>query len=133
MGEIAVADDVIDEVIDVHADNAVDKAIVVRDADLAQDLAEQTVVQLAIGRVGCAALRFRVYCESRDRSETEYQHEGQYQTQRLAHLFHRILPPSNSKQAYMEKVPAKCRTQAPASHRCGAWSLFSPRNIGRNF
>lgn len=58
------------------ADDAVDKVIVVRDANLAQDLAEQTVVQLAIGRVGCAALRFRVCCESRDRSETEYQHEG---------------------------------------------------------
>lgn len=58
------------------ADDAVDKVIVVCDADLAQDLTEQTVVQLAIGRVGCAALRFRVCRESRDRSETECQHEG---------------------------------------------------------
>ena len=133
VGEIAVAADMVDQIFDVHADDAVDKVIVVGDADLAQDLAEQTVVQLTIGRVGCAALRFRACRESRDRSEAERQHEGQHQTQRLAHFFHRILPPSNSKQAYMEKVPAKCRTQAPASHRCGAWSLFSPRNIGRNY
>jgi len=97
VGEIAVAADMVDQIFDVHADDAVDKVIVVGDADLAQDLAEQTVVQLAIGRVGCAALRFRVCRESRDCSEAECQHEGQYQTQRLAHFFHRILPPLSSR------------------------------------
>ena len=97
VGEIAVAADMVDQIFDVHADDAVDKVIVVGDADLAQDLAEQTVVQLAIGRVGCAALRFRVCRESRDCSEAECQHEGQYQTQRLAHFFHKILPPLSSR------------------------------------
>ncbi len=97
VGEIAVAANMVDQIFDVHADDAVDKVIVVGDADLAQDLAEQTVVQLAIGRVGCAALRFRVCRESRDCSEAECQHEGQYQTQRLAHFFHRILPPLSSR------------------------------------
>ena len=87
VGEIAVAADMVDQIFDVHADDAVDKVIVVGDVDLAQDLTEQTVVQLAIGRVGCAALRFRICRESRDCSEAECQHEGQYQTQRLAHFF----------------------------------------------
>ena len=118
VGEIAVAADMVDQIFDVHADDAVDKVIVVGDVDLAQNLTEQTVVQLAIGRVGCAALRFRVCRESRDCSEAECQHEGQYQTQRLAHFFHRILPPLSSKLTYMERCRQNVGHRRP--HPIGA-------------
>ena len=118
VGEIAVAADMVDQIFDVHADDAVDKVIVVGDVDLAQDLTEQTVVQLAIGRVGCAALGFRVCSESRHRSETECQHEGQYQTQCLAHFFHGILPPYRSKLTYMERCRQNVGHRRP--HPIGA-------------
>lgn len=43
---------------------------------------------VGIGRSGCAGLRLRGVCsESRDSSETECQHQGQYQAQCLAHFF----------------------------------------------
>ena len=123
--EIAVAANVVDQILNIYADNAVNEVIVIGDVDPAQDLTEQAVVQLAIGRVGCAGLRLRGVCrESRDSSETECQHQGQYQAQCLAHFFHGILPPLSSKQTYMEKVAAKCRTQVSASHRHEARSLF---------
>lgn len=86
--KVAVADDVIDKIVDVHVHDAVNEVIVIGDVDPAQDLTEQAVVQLAIGRVGCAGLRLRGVCrESRDSSETECQHKGQYQAQCLAHFF----------------------------------------------
>lgn len=86
---VIVAGDVLEQIAHVHADDTVDKIIVIGDVDPAQDLTEQAVVQLAIGRVGCAGLRLRGVCrESRDSSETECQHQGQYQAQCLAHFFH---------------------------------------------
>ena len=86
--EIAVAANVVDQILNIYADDTVDKNIVIGDVDPSQDLTEQAVVQLAIGRVGCAGLRLRGVCrESRDSSETECQHQGQYQAQCLAHFF----------------------------------------------
>ena len=86
--EIAVAANVVDQILNIYADNAVNEVIVIGDVDPAQDLTEQAVVQLAIGRVGCAGLRLRGVCrESRDSSETECQRQGQYQAQCLAHFF----------------------------------------------
>ena len=118
VGEIAVAADMVDQIFDVHADDAVDKVIVVGDVDLAQDLTEQTVVQLAIGRVGCAALGFRVCSESRDCSETECQYQSQHQAQCLAHFFHGILPPLSSKLTYMERCRQNVGHRRP--HPIGA-------------
>ena len=108
----------VDQIFDVHADDAVDKVIVIGDVDLAQDLTEQTVVQLAIGRVGCAALGFCVCSESRHRSETERQYQSQHQAQCLAHFFHGILPPLSSKLTYMERCRQNVGHRRP--HPIGA-------------